>query len=319
MTQPQSLVDNAEALLEIEKAAAREATTPLRKPFQRVLALLISTWPGDDASDEAKAAVIKRLNLGPLLGVTDTIESIILSSSLEALSSGIETGIQQATDSGVPLNDSFKRTLPELVVSAARATGDAIREQVSKARALLRVAKTLAEAQQAVSVAGQSINRVEAAARWATNKASNEGLSAVNERSNDLVLIWKNERTACVHCLAYAGRIATSNGYPGGLTYGETPLSTERVPSPPLHPNCRCTQYVLHRDVAGPVAKALVREAKRSVLRGWSVPSESNAVRIDAAKRLLAQGSTLPKSVKDYAARAIRRGEFPRGRQFPGA
>lgn len=319
MSQPQSLVDNAEALLEIEKAAARKATTPLRKPFQRVLALLISAWPGDDASDEAKAAVIKRLNLGPLLGVTDAVESAILSSSLEALSSGIETGIQQATDSGVPLNDSFKRTLPESVVSAARATGDAIREQVSKARALLRVASTLAEAQQAVSVAGHAINRVEASSRWATNKASNEGLSAVNERSNDLVLIWKNERTACVHCLAYAGRMSNGDGYPGGLTYGDKPLSTERIPSPPLHPNCRCTQYVLHRDVAGAVAKGLVREAKRSVLRGWSVPSESNAVRIYAAKRLLAQGSTLPKSVKDYAARAIRRGEFPRGRQFPGS
>ncbi len=318
MTLPDFLEDDADTLLEIEQAAANAATTPLRKPFQRVLALLVALWPGDDASDAAKAAALRKLNLKRMLDVRDRVEAAILTACVDALDEGIMRGIDQAASAGVRLNDSFKRELPESVRVAARATWDSTKAQVDQGRAKLKQAQTLAQAQEAVTTAGHAINRVESAARWATNKANNEGLKLVSERSKDLVRVWRNERTACVHCLAYAGKAAEEGGYPAGLTFGAKPLHDKPVVSPPLHPNCRCTQWLLHVDAAGAVMAALEREAKRSVLRGWSEPSESNTTRIDAAKRLLASGSTLPKSVKEYARKAVKRGEFPRGRDFPG-
>ena len=47
------------------------------------------------------------------------------------------------------------------------------------------------------------------------------------------------------------------------------------------------------------------------------LPSEGNSVRIDAARRLLNEGTNLPKSVKQYAEKSVKRGEFSRGRKPP--
>jgi hypothetical protein len=62
-------------------------------------------------------------------------------------------------------------------------------------------------------------------------------------------------------------------------------------------------------------AEALRREADRSVLRGFSLESESMKTRIDAADRLVSRGVDAPKSVIAYARRSIKVGVFPtRGR-----
>ena len=81
---------------------------------------------------------------------------------------------------------------------------------------------------------------------------------------------------------------------------------------PPAHPNCRCTVEPLN---APEYAAALRREADRSVLRGFSLESESMGTRVDAARRLIDRGVDAPKTVVAFARRAVRAGEFPtRGR-----
>jgi murein DD-endopeptidase MepM/ murein hydrolase activator NlpD len=62
--------------------------------------------------------------------------------------------------------------------------------------------------------------------------------------------------------------------------YGVVPKSSAVVAAP-LHPHCRCRLAVL---VDQSYADALKREAQRSVLRGFALPSESNAVRVNAAR-----------------------------------
>lgn len=78
--------------------------------------------------------------------------------------------------------------------------------------------------------------------------------------------------------------------------------------------NCRCrTQPWLGStdNARGPDLRvALRREAARSIATGWRRPSESERVRLGAAERLLAAGTTLPKSVQARARAAIRRGQF---------
>ena len=144
-------------------------------------------------------------------------------------------------------------------------------------------------------------------------RAGNEGATAVADAAG-LPTVWVAETNACVHCLAYSGKIARPGGlFPKGLTYGRP----SRAPAgglahPPLHPHCRCSVEPLHDPS---YAAALRREADRSVLRGFSLESESMRTRVDAAARLLDRGVSAPKSVIAYARSAVKRGEFTtRGR-----
>jgi hypothetical protein len=146
----------------------------------------------------------------------------------------------------------------------------------------------------------------------AITRAGNEGATAIADRVG-LPTVWVAETNACVTCLAYSGR-TTKPGelFPAGKTYGKRSTVAEPVSVPPAHPHCRCTVEPLNDPS---YAAALRREADRSVLRGFSLPSESMAVRIDAAQRLLNRGVTAPKSVIAYARRQIKAGAFPtRGR-----
>lgn len=155
-------------------------------------------------------------------------------------------------------------------------------------------------------------NRVAGSISDAINRAGNEGTTAVADAAN-LSTVWVAETDACVHCLAYSGRVAKpGKTFPGGLTYGKKSYYPNAIETPPRHPRCRCTVEPL---VAKEYAEALRREADRSVLRGFSLPSESMRVRVDAADRLLARGVDAPKSVIAYARRHVKSGEFPtRGR-----
>ncbi len=309
----------ADDLLAIERATVSAVAAILSKPFKRLLALAVALWPGDSASPAAKRRVLSRLNSGVLVQYMPLVRQRIKQGGREALEHGLTWALREAEDAGATspkLPPSAYHLSPEL-----HARTDALeavaRSKAGKAQPLLMAAATLDDMVAALAVIQQTESSAKRMAAYVANQAANESLTTVSHAVDELVSVWRAERDACVHCLAYQGRIDTGKGYPGGLTFGKTPLSTEPVAMPPLHYNCRCTQWLVHRDVVEPLAMALMREAKRSVLRGWSLESESEAVRLDAANRLLKRGSTLPKSVKEYAERSVRRGEFGRGRKPP--
>jgi hypothetical protein len=89
------------------------------------------------------------------------------------------------------------------------------------------------------------------------------------------------------------------------------------LPNPPLHPNCRCRVWPYEGGEAvaeanvpnASIATALAREARRSVLKGWSAFA-STPERLQAADRLLAAGAGLPKTVQQRAARNVRQRKF---------
>jgi hypothetical protein len=167
-------------------------------------------------------------------------------------------------------------------------------------------------------------NDARATTRWVTNRAVNLGTRRTAE-ARGFSVIWVAERDACLHCLAYAGQVAgPGEAFPGGLTFGDKPLSEEPIPDPPLHPNCRCRlkPYALHTEPAAvSLAHALEREARRSVVRGFSNYASTPA-RLRAAQRLLDSGASLPKSVVERARRDLARGQFStrhRGSRVPAA
>jgi hypothetical protein len=159
----------------------------------------------------------------------------------------------------------------------------------------------------------QVVNRLERDTRTAINDAVNRGLYDEAERAG-AARLWIAERDACLTCLAYAGQVAPpGRPFPADLTYGDS--STVKTPlwTPPAHPSCRCraVPYLgMDDDTAGGYPEALQREAHRTVLRGWANASEPARVR--AADRLLQAGVYAPKTVKDKARRAVRRGTFAR-------
>lgn len=194
----------------------------------------------------------------------------------------------------------------------------AVREQVTKARVLMSRADSLAQVQQAITVAGASASRAERVATWATNRANSEafrqaqtGMNAERDIASKLVRMWRAERDACLYCLAYQGNYAEEGAdFPAGLTFAAAPLTTGPVPDPPMHPYCRCEVVLVSLDRVGPVSDALKREAERSVLKGWSRPSESEKARVEAADRLVKRGTKLPASVQKSAKTAVKKGHF---------
>lgn len=132
-------------------------------------------------------------------------------------------------------------------------------------------------------------------------------------------VVWVSERDACVHCIGLAGEVARfGEPFPAFSPYAEKQLTwTGYNGRPPRHPNCRCR--LIPWDGGDETPEALKREAERSVARGWSLPTESNAARLRALDRLL-QSPTLrlPPSVVRRARRALQDRNFPEGRDFPG-
>lgn len=160
------------------------------------------------------------------------------------------------------------------------------------------------------------------AVRWASNRAVNEG-SAEYAHEQGLRRVWVAERDACLHCLAYSGQVAEpGHPFPVGLTFATKALKPppDGLPNPPLHPNCRCRVWpyegggdaVVAADVPGAsIATALAREARRSVLKGFSAFA-STPERLQAADRLLAAGAALPETVQRRAARDVQQRKFSR-------
>jgi hypothetical protein len=165
-----------------------------------------------------------------------------------------------------------------------------------------------------IAMAGRSVNTVEIVASQVVVKGVDQGQRATAKK-NDAVRIWKAERDACLHCLAYNGEVSTAGGgFAGGKTFGKKPATKPgSITNPPEHPRCRCTTgiYIQRNDPDGLVPEALKREAERSIIKGWTLPSESDAARRAAAEKLLALGTDLPKTVESEARRRLRRrGKF---------
>ena len=198
---------------------------------------------------------------------------------------------------------------PAPLVAAARAGERFIAAEMATAR---KLAKAGADPAAVMAPVNAARNRLEADVRSLVTAAGNAGSTAVADAAG-VATVWIAETNACVECLAYSGVIAKpGQNFPGGLTYGAKSYNPTSIAYPPRHPNCRCTVEPL-RDKS--FATALRREADRSVLRGFSLESESMKTRIEAAERLIAKNPKAPASVVAYARRAVKAGEFPtRGR-----
>lgn len=243
----------------------------------------------------------------------------VLALTAPALGRDLAAAVASAFDIGVTsaaktIGDEAKvteRSAPAPLVHAAQKTQVDVRDALAIAKKLARAG---ADADAVLAPVFAAANALERDVVTLVNHAGNAGVTVMADL-NDAATVWVAETNACVDCLAYSGRVAQpGKSFPAGLTYGKRARSRASgdVRMPPLHPNCRCLVEPLNDPS---YAKALRREADRSVLRGFSLKSESMSVRVDAAERLLAKSPNAPKSVIAYAQKAVKAGEFPtRGR-----
>lgn len=313
-----------DAVVSAEDEAAVAAAAELRRQITTLTTAAVVLWeqmPEEDREQFGPALLLRiRTRLIELRIDDEKLRAVLLDHFEQAFLLG---GSHALDHLDIPSRRVEVR-LPANVHRAAAEAGSKASADLARAAENLVGIDESAELEHALATAHRAVHSLERTARWGVNRSVAEGTTVVTEEAGASRL-WLAERDACVHCLAYAGEIAgPGRAFRGGLTFGKKPLvpAGEDVPNPPLHPNCRCRVMAWRGiwssggDTSFP--EALKREARRSIARGWSLESESERTRVDAARRLLAVGAGLPKTVEEYAARAIRKGKFPRGRRFPG-
>lgn len=314
-----------------DQAVQQAVTQPLDVQFAELLAWALAAWmllpDGEDSS--ARSRFITQLQLRMERISTAGLPSALRVHAVRSYSMGRTHGLVQAGQPWSPLSrfPSIPMDVQQRIENAEQHARDAIRAGVAMAGEIRAGERGLRDVETAVAKARQAITRSAATASYVVGRSSSAGVRTVADGLGASRL-WIGERDACLQCLAYFGLIADpGENFPTGLTYGTRPL-TWRVVDPPLHPHCRCRIVVWRHEWSGTgpdsYPEALRREARRSVARGWSLESESNTARLDAAGRLLERISGrgvanggLPASVETYAEKAVRLGAFPRGRRFP--
>jgi hypothetical protein len=310
---PGAIDQHADELLTLENRSAVRVSATAQRELAAVGKYLLTEWaklpqpPTGAALAQLRGALATKLTALRLGSLVPTFDSIV--------SAALQLGVDHALSEVDSSKGTVKKPKPDaLTRKAVKDSGKVARSKLAAARGELRVARTLGEFTRAMAKAHSAASGLERTARWVVNRASNTGALHVAQELG-VGSLWVAERDGCVHCLAYSGKVAVKGkAFPGGLTFGSKPLSTEDLPHPPLHPNCRCriTPWSGSSDGVGDVElpEALKREARRSILRGDALESEPVGVRVEAARKLLAAGSGLPKSVEAKARKAVRTGTF---------
>jgi hypothetical protein len=306
--------DEAEAL---EHLAADSASQSLRAQLQAISQWLAVRWVQEFGTLTAEANPERLPSI--LTELRDRLSAVHFDASQQLAywaNRARTLGITQAVaELKLPLPPALSGSIGRDTARAIDKVAATVADRLRRAERVTRAIRsgTHADVMPAVAAANGAVSDVERASRWITNNEVNNG-SAQVAGALDAGVMWVAERSACLNCIAYSGVVADAgNSFPPDLTFGAKPLKllTDTLNQPPLHPNCRCRLTVwLGSDGDYSLSDALKREARRSVLKGWSLPTESENSRLQAADRLLQQGAELPNSVEQQAQRAVRLGHF---------
>jgi len=318
------LVVQAATLLTLEAGSAYAATITLRRALQAFARDANRRWILTGSSPDAvrerdreHLSQALRLELRQLAAATGRDLGPILRQEAER---ALELGARHAGEQIGLAVDVADLALDETARGIIESTPQAAISHLVKAAEQIERAQSPLDVQQAIGEAQRSVTAVNTGTTYLTNHVANDAAKQVAVRLGEK-LLWIAERDACVVCLKLSGQIADPNqglGFDEFATYGpyEPPsVWPYGMPlmRPPRHPHCRCQVCVWLGSAPGQpdLPERLKHEAARSVLKGWSLPSESNRVRLRAAESLLASGGRgLPRSVQEEAALAIARGRF---------
>lgn len=324
------------AIQRIEDRAIKAATEKRFKAIDDAIGSATSNWVKafGSMSAEGTGAPLTEMIRSALLasnGALKGLEGSVIGALSEAVGSAVTTAKEQgaAFVEGASGKAASKRVAAPAVSLAAEraAVKEAVADGLKESKSLLR--KPVIERLGLRGILG-GLRR----ARNALGRAKSTIANSVNENVTKTMRatatankadfeVWVAERDACVNCLKYAGQIVKKGeDWTGGQSWDPNQVDRNaKGVRPPLHPHCRCRPVPWNPAWAKPgevsLPEAISREAQRSVARGFSLASESNASRIRALKELLSGNPDLPKTVLERARRDLNRGEFARGRAVP--
>lgn len=324
------------AIQGIEDKAIKAATEKRYKAIDDAIGSATSNWIKTFGSPGAKGegaplTDMIRAALSASNGALKGLEGSVIGALSEAVGAAVTAATAQGGEFVRAASGSSakapKKPAKDPLKAERAAVKAAVKEGESAFKKLLRkpvierlgLRGILAGLRQARNVLG----RAKATITTSVNANVERTMRATSTANKAPFELWVAERDACVRCSAYAGRLVkTGEKFPGGLSWDPNQRD-KNAPDvrPPLHPHCRCRlvpwnpAWAKEGEVSLP--EAVSREAQRSVARGFSLPSESNASRIRALKELLKGSPDLPKTVLERARRDLNRGEFARGRSVP--
>lgn len=329
-----------DAIASIEDKAIKAATEKRFAAIDDAVKSATTRWVqefGSMSADGAGPALDSMIK--EALTASNGALSGLEASTVSALSEAVGVAVTTATEQGSAFVEAASGkaaatnvAAPPVELSDARkAVKSAVEDGLKEAKALLKrpiierlglrgLLSGLRRARNAVSRAQSTITTT-------VNQHVTKTMQATSTANKAKYEVWVAERDACVNCLAYAGKIAPAGGtWQEGLSWDPKqndpqPHTNGKGVRPPLHPHCRCRPVPWDPAWAKPgevsLPDAVSREAQRSIARGFSLPSESNAARVRALKELLSGSPDLPKTVLARARRDLKNGEFGRGRSVP--
>lgn len=296
---PEELIDQTldAELQDLEEATAGQVRSAVQKALAAGLTAATLAAAGVAVVELVRAAVRLALRLGA--GIAD--------SAARAARRRPRRGGRRGRAGVVRLPARLARVVP--VEREVRRAVEVAAGELQRARG----------EQERRAVADRAARHLEGVATTAVNQAASVGVDEAARQLDADGVMWVAERDGCLHCQALSGHIMPlGRRFPVSVTFGDKPLRWAKFTGlPPRHPHCRCRPRPVWGDAQG-ASTALQREARRSVVRGFGLPSESQAARLRAADRLLRRGAGLPRSVEAYGRDAVRAGRFPRGRAVPG-
>lgn len=280
-------------------------------PPEDQLVTIEETVAAQAAAELDAAVAAEGLTVAALAAAMPLIIVLIASSVPAAFAAGVALALEVSAKRAALLRRAARRArrVAQRLHVEAR-----VREALAAEAAALRQADDDAARR---AVMERAKTRVREVAASIMNEAAAAGSETVAHRTGASGLVWVAERDACLTCQALSGQtVEIGQRFSALLTFGDRPLKWRRFTGrPPRHPHCRCRVQPWHGEQS--VTTSLIREARRSVVKGFSLPSESEPARLRAARRLLRRGAGLPRTVEAYGRASVTAGRFPRGRTVP--
>lgn len=241
---------------------------------------------------------------------------------IPALEQAVELGARQAVaEAGADMPPRTALTLDQGSLGELASLRSKRQKLAQDAQAMAAQARTRAQVQAAFAVAQRQVTVTRGTVEDLVHEAAHSGIDQV-ALAGGWQEIWIGERNACARCQSFQGAIADAPDFlfrPVLLGAWLRPEDHMGV-TIDLHPHGRCRGRLVRAQQArvsslmdpGSLASVLRREARRSIVLGLALPSESQALRKRAAQELLDRrgGAGLPKTVEQRARQRIKAGEF---------
>lgn len=319
--QTQQSWEHADQVAALAGTAAAKLTGPAHDLLKALLALALARFAAKAAAGSIRAlaefrewfaAEVDRVGAS-LADPSRLVPQLEAALQLGARQAVIESGAEPLARRELALDAQL---LGQLSSVRTRQQG-----LLANADTLISVARDRGDVLKAFALASRAVTYTDQAAQNLVHDAARSGMDQV-ALADGWQQIAIGERNCCLRCASFQGAIAEPPGFVfHPVLLGPWLTAQDHLGATiPFHPHCRDRGRLVRADQSrvsspmdpGALTNVLQREARRSIVLGIALPSESQAARRRAAQNLLARrgGAGLPKTVEQRARRRIAADQF---------